>query len=216
MGLFSRKAYSRRDSLTAASEAQKKGKQKKAIAEYKKVLENDGPDPMIHHKLAMALAESRKLPEAKESFMIAARAYEEKGFVDKALAVYLTASHYLPTDLELWEWIAETQLSKERHADAIKALMDARKHFRKKRQRDQLIRLLERAREIEPWHFEATFDHALVVKQMGDRERCRDMLEGLATRNVGRPLRRARGALFRMSPNPATAWRWLRALVTGR
>src|SRR5262245_49073845 len=101
MGLFGRKAYSRRDSLTAASDAQKKGKQKKAIAEYKKILENDGPDPAIHHKLAMALAESKKLPEARENFMVAARAYEDRGFEDKALAVYTTAAHYLPTDLDI-------------------------------------------------------------------------------------------------------------------
>src|SRR5688572_4822295 len=136
MGLFGRKAYSRRDSLTTATEAQKKGKQKKAIAEYKKILENDGPDPMIHHKLAMALAESRKSVEAREHFMIAARAYDERGFIDKALAVYVTAAHYLPTDIDLWEAISDAQLRKERHSDALKVLLDARKHFRKRRQRD--------------------------------------------------------------------------------
>ncbi len=216
MSLFGRKPYSRRDSLTVASEAQKKGKQKKAIAEYKKILENDGPDPMVHHKLAMALAEYRKPTEARASFLIAAEAYDDRGFQDKALAVYLTAVHYLPTDLDLWERVADVQLVKARHADAIKVLLDARKNFKGKRFRTERLRLLERVRGIEPWHFEATFDLAHVLRKQGEAVQARQMLEGLASRNVGRPLRRARYALFALWPSPASAWRWLRALLLGR
>jgi tetratricopeptide (TPR) repeat protein len=216
MGLFGRKPYSRRDSLTAATEAQKKGKQKKAIAEYKKILENDGPDPMIHHKLALALAESNKAKEARESFQIAARAYDDRGFVEKALAVYATATHYLPADIEMWEALSGAHLSQERSADAVKTLLDARKHFKRKRQREELIRLLERACQIEPWHFEATFDLSRLLRWRGETERARELMEGLAARNAGRPLARARGALFRWSPTPAAAWRWLRALLIGR
>jgi tetratricopeptide (TPR) repeat protein len=212
MGLFGRKAYSRRDSLTAATEAQQKGKQKKAIAEYKKILENDGPDPAIHNKLAMALAESKKRPEAREHFLIAARGYDDRGFIDKALAVYVTAAHYLPGDVDLVEAISEAQLRKQRHSDALKVLLDARKHFRRKKQRPQLLRLLERACQIEPWHFEASVDMAHVYRKMGDRYRAKELLEALALRNTGAPLRRARAALFWMSPTPASAWRWLRAL----
>ena len=214
MSLFGRRPYDRRDALTVASEASKKGKQKKAIAEYQRILANDGPDPMVDHKLAMAYAESRKPKEARESFFRAARAYDDRGFIDKALAIYVAASSYLPRDAEMWLAISEAQLRKQRHADALEALLDARKHFRRKKQRTELVRLLERACQIEPWHFEATFELAQVRRKLGDRAGAHAMWEGLVERCSGRELRRVRGALFRSSPTPASFWRWLRALVS--
>jgi hypothetical protein len=39
------------------------------------------------------------------------------------------------------------------------------------------------------------------------------LAEGQPKRTV---LLRIRGALFRLSPSPASAWRWLRALILGR
>lgn len=216
MGLLRRKPYSRRDSLEAATTAQRKGKSKKAIAEYQKIIEHDGEDPMVLHKLAMVLAEAKRTDESKSRFLAAAGAYEAKGFIDKALAVYVTASHYLPRIVEIWERIADLQLEKENKAEAIKLLLDARKHFAGSGWRPERMRLLAKVLAVEPWEFEATFDLARLRSKTGDKAEAKALLEGLAARNEGRALRRARGALFRLSPTPAAALRWLRALLLGR
>lgn len=216
MGLLRRKPYSRRDSLEMANRAQRKGKPKKAIAAYQKIIEHDGEDPMVLHKLAMALAETSRTVEARTKFLAAAGAYEERGFVEKALAVYVTASHYLPKDVEIWERIADTQIEKGNRAEAIKLLLDARKHFARSRQRPERMRLLARVRAVEPWHFEATYDLARLLTKTGDRGGATTLYQELAARNEGRLLRRVRGALFRLSPTPTAAYRWIRALLLGR
>ena len=62
MGLFGGKAYSRRDSLTRANEAHKKGKPKKAIAEYKKILEDARAEAYKLQREAYAAADEKSFP----------------------------------------------------------------------------------------------------------------------------------------------------------
>src|SRR5260221_534784 len=123
MGLFRRKAYQRWDSLAAASKAHARGKTKKAIAEYTKVLEHEPENFMVLGKLATLRAERKEMPEAREKFISAARGFEKKGFDDKALATYALAVGYMPKDLELVEMLADKHLSRSCGADAIKTLM---------------------------------------------------------------------------------------------
>jgi tetratricopeptide (TPR) repeat protein len=216
VGLFAPKPYRRRDSLTAASTAQRNGKPKKAITEYERIIENDGVDPMVLHKLATCLAMVGRTDEARSRFLAAAANYEEAGFADKALGIYTAAAQHIPGDVELWERIAQAQLRKERRAQAIKVLLEATRHFRGKKKRAERMQLLEHVQTIEPWHLESGLTLARDLARGGRRDEARELLEGLVERNEKRNLRRVRGALFRLSPTPAALWRWLRAALLGR
>lgn len=212
MGLFRDKThYDRTGSMDAASKAQGKGNRKKAIGEYRKVLAHEPENFAVHGKIAILLAESKQLGEAWDSFVAAAEGFKKKGFDEKALALYQQATRYLPREVELWETISAMHVSKGRPADGIKVLLDGRRVFSKKKLRPMAVRLLEKVRKIDPWHFEATIDLARLRAKDGNRNGARQLLEGLASREKKKKkLRRVRAALFRLSPTPVAAWRWLR------
>ncbi|HVO29990.1 MAG TPA: hypothetical protein VMV18_04615 [bacterium] len=208
--------YSRSDAMERAAKAAGRGRKKKAIEEYRKVLANEPENAAVLTKVAVLLAETRRYPEAWKGFLAAAESWKKQGFVDRQYAVYRQAADYMPREPELWETLARIDLERGRAPDAVKVLLEGRKHFRKKKLRPFAVRLLRLATKIEPWHFEATFDLAALMRKEGDKREARRLLEGLVERARGRRLRRVRGALFSMSPTPAAAWRWTRAAVRGR
>ena len=216
MGLFGKKHYDRSEALERAAKLQGKGKKKKAIEEYKKVLSHEPENAAIQTKLAVLLAETKQNEAAWHAFVRAAESWRKQGFGDREYAVYKQATRYMPHEVELWETLAKHDLSAKRAPDALAVLLEGRKHMRKRRFRPMAVRLLRFAVEIEPWHFEATFDLAKTLRSLGESTEARDLFEGLADRNRGRKLRRVRGVLFRMSPTPAAAWRWARAALRGR
>ncbi|MFQ5657610.1 MAG: tetratricopeptide repeat protein [Candidatus Methylomirabilales bacterium] len=207
------KSYNRSVVLEAADRARAKGKSKKAIVQYRRVLEANPHDHVIHGKIAPLLAETKQLRDAWLSFVAAGEGYVRNGFVDQAISMYRQAARYFPREVEVWEAIARLQVDRERQADAVKALLEARRHFRGRHGRLEAIRLLHKACEIEPGNFEVTYELARLLGKTGDKEQARRMLNGLADEVRGRNLRSVRGALFRMSPNPVTAWQWLWAAI---
>jgi len=132
MALFGKRAYDRADSMARATKAVGRGKRKQAIAEYRRVLKQEPGNPVILAKLAPLLAETRQLKEAGEKWNAAGKQYENQGFPEKALAVYTQAVAYLPRSLELWETISGLYLARSRRADAISALLEGRRHFRRR------------------------------------------------------------------------------------
>lgn len=215
--LFTRhKSYDRFEILAAAENARAKGKTRKATAEYRKILEVDPTDHEIHAKLAPLLAKRRQLRAAWSSFVTAGEGYIRDGYGDKALAVYMQAARYMPRKIEVWETIAKLQVERERRPDAIKALLEGSRHFRSRKLRIQGLRLLRRACEIEPGHFEATFQLAKGLAKAGEKKEAQWLLNGLGDWASGRNRRRVRTRLFWMSPTPATAWRWLVAAIAAR
>jgi tetratricopeptide (TPR) repeat protein len=215
MPLFGKRAYDRADSLARASKAQGKGRPKQAIASYRRVLEQEPGNPVILAKLAALLAETRQLAEAREKFVAAGDRYDKQGFPEKALAVYLQATSFLPRTIELWETISGLNLARSRRADAIAALLEGRKHFRRRKQRALAIRLLRGAVRIEPWQLDATLDLARLLTKSGAGPEADRLYQGLCERTRDTHLRRVRFAMFRRSATPAAFWRWLRAALRG-
>jgi tetratricopeptide (TPR) repeat protein len=213
--IFGRRTYDRADSMARASKALGRGKRKQAIAEYRRVLQQEPGNPVILAKLAPLLAETRQLTEAGEKFRAAGKQYENQGFPEKALGVYAQAVKYLPHSVELWETISGLYLARSRRADALSALLEGRGHFRRRKQRPLAIRLLRGAVRIEPWHLDATLDLARQLAKSGGRAEADRLYQGLCERKRGVQLRRVRGAMFRRSPTPAALWRWLRAAFAG-
>lgn len=216
MALFGKELYDRTDTLERAARAAGKGKRKKAIEEYRKVLSHEPENPQIHSKLGILLAETRQYPEAWKSFVAAAEGFKKQGFADKQYSVYAQATRYMPHEIELWETLGKLNVNRGRKPDAVRVLLDGRRHFKSKKDRPMAIRLLKLALDIEPWDFQPSFELAKLLYKEGDRDGAKRIFDGLTSRYRGRKTRRVRGAQFRLSPGPITALRWLKALITGR
>lgn len=215
MGWFSKPTYDRSSSISRAAKLEGRGKRKKAIAEYRKVLAQEPDNPVIQVKLAGLLAQTKQVDEARLKFMAAAETYEKQAFDDKALAVYRQAVTLMPKRVELWERIAQLDVKRERTPEAIRDLLEGSAKFRKRSERQSAIRLLRLAVKIEPWQFESSLSLARLLAKAGARPEARRLYEGLCERNRATRLRKVRGAMFRMSPTPAAAWRWARAALRG-
>ncbi|HXZ86326.1 MAG TPA: tetratricopeptide repeat protein [Myxococcota bacterium] len=215
MGLFGKPTYDRSESLARAAKAEGRGKRKKAIAEYRKVLAQEPDNPAILVKLAALLAQTKQLDEARARFQAAAETYAKQEFDDKSLAVYRQAVTYLPKRVELWERMAQLDVKRKRVPEAIRDLLEGSAKFRRRAERQSAIRLLRMAIKVEPWQFEATMRLARLLAKEGARPEARSLYEGLCERNRAVRLRKVRGAQFRLAPTPAAAWRWLRAALRG-
>jgi len=218
MALLSRKtSYDRYRIMQDAARAREKGKSKKALSLYRRVLEIEPENPDLHRKVAPLFAQTKQPSEARSSYMRAVSALEREGFTEQATGLYREALNYMPRDVELWAALADLQVKRRQRPDAVKTLLDGRRRFRGRENRPHAIRLLLRACEVEPYHFDATFDLAgLLAKSPGGSRRAFDLLETLAARTRGGRLRRIRGRQFWLAPGFSSAGRWLRALVRGR
>jgi tetratricopeptide (TPR) repeat protein len=215
VGWFGKAKYNRSQSMSRAAKAEGRGKRKKAIAEYRKVLAQEPDNPVVLVKLAGLLAKTKQPDEARMRYLAAAGYYEKDAFDDKAVAVFRQAVSHLPKRVELWERMAQLDMKRERQPEAIRDLLDGSQHFRKRSERQSAIRLLRAATKIEPWQFEATLSLARLLAKAGAKPESRKLCEGLCERNRALRLRKVRGAMFRMSPTPAAGWRWLRAATRG-
>lgn len=219
MALFAKEKkdeYDREEILKAAEKSEAKGDARRALAEYEKVLRWEPQNLVLQAKVATLLSESGRAAEAWPHFLTAAEGYVRDGFYDKAVAVYVRAAGFLPTRIDVWLSLADLNVRRQRKADAFKACLDGRRHFRRLAQHQQAGQLLRRALDIEPFHVDATLDLARVRRRAGQKEEATRLLHGVAVRSRGRALRRIRGAQVRLSPTPAAMWRWLRALAVGK
>jgi tetratricopeptide (TPR) repeat protein len=215
--LFGRKTPPTRSELIAqADKARAKGRVKKAIAGYRKALALEPGDAMVHGKLAPLLARTQQNDEALKSFRAAAQAHLDKGFADKAVAVYTQAADTLPLEPTLWQHLAQLQVTRGRRADAVKVLLRGRGHFRRKSGRSHAITLLKEALALDAELFAPKLDLARLLARNGARAEALALLDPLARTLKGRPLRQVRWTLMRVAPGAGAWWRWLRAATLGR
>ena len=213
-GLFLREGrYDRRKLLSSAAKARKKGKAKRAIEAYRRVLEAEPHDSEVHRKLAPLLARVGQHQAAMDSFAQAMQGLIRGGFEDHALGVCREATGFYPRQVELWEAIARLRLKTTNVSDAVGALLEGRNHFRRRKHLPDAIRLLERAHEIDPKNLTITLDLCRLLMRSGQRDKARAILAKLETRLRGRMLRRVRFAQFRSDPSARTAWALLRAVM---
>jgi tetratricopeptide (TPR) repeat protein len=215
--LFRNKAPpTRSEIITAADKARSKGRLKKAIAGYRKALELEPKDPIVHGKLAPLLARAKQPEAALKSFQAAAQGHLDKGFADKALAVYTQAADTLPYQVRLWQQVAQLNLSKGRRADAVKMLLRGRRHFSRKNERRDAITLLEEALALDPSLFEAKLDLALLLARERYQSKALALLNPmLPEAKSRRQLRQLRWTLVRVAPSLGAWGRWLRAVLLG-
>ena len=210
--LFGKKEPPTRSELIVeADRARSKGKLKKAIAGYRKALEQEPKDPAVHVKLAPLLARVNEGEASLQSFRTAAQAHLDKGFADKALAVYTQAAETFPTQVHLWQQVAQMHLARGRRADAVKMYLRGRLHLGAKNERREATELLKEALALEPTLFEPRLDLALLLARQDLRAEAMALLEPMVKAVKGAQLRQVRWMMFRVSPSLGALWRWLRA-----
>jgi tetratricopeptide (TPR) repeat protein len=203
--------YDRSRLLRKAVGARKKGRRKKAIELYRKVLAVEPDDARVHRKVAPLLAATKQRDDAWQSYQRAAETLRGQGFVDQAIGVLRDAARYLADKPELWHALCRLELERHRPADAVSGLLEGAGHLRSRRNRDSALSLLLAARKIAPDAFKPNLALGRQLVRCGYRDRGVHLLEQLADRTVGVQRRAVRALLFRISPTPAAAWRWLRA-----
>lgn len=207
------KTYDRSRLLRDAARARKKGKRQKAIALYRELLAAEPDNADLHRRIALLLAETKQPAAAWQSYLRATDGLVSQGFIEKAVGVLREASAHLAREPELWGRLADLEIQRRRPADAHKVLLEGRGHFRSKRDRSNAVLLLLRARKLAPRDFRTNFDLAGLLAKAGAPGRARSLLEEIASWARAGELRRVRARQFALSPTPAAAWGWLRALV---
>ena len=202
--------YDRREILAAAAVAQGKGKPKKALAEYRKVLEMEPDNPTLLMKAAVLFAETRQPDDAWRSFTRAAELFRKDGLVDKWSSVWQQAVIYFPRSTEAWLSLAKAKTHKGVAADAAATLLTGSRNFKRRRDREARVQLLEEAFRVAPYTHDVTIEYTVALVANGQRSDAFDLLEELLERTSGSRVRKIRGRMFRLRPTPASAWRWLR------
>ena len=205
------RAYDRRRVLEKAGRARQRGKYKKAIELYEKVLADEPQNFDIHRKLGPLYAEIRQREESLNHFGRAVRELTARGFPDKAVGLCREAVGYYPTDPRIWEAIADLHLNRQRRADAFAALIEGRAHMRGRKLRGAAIRLLKRACVIEPEAVDPQIDLAKLLARSRQLHAACALLDRLAGRTQGAKRRAVLGARFRIAPSPGSFIRWARA-----
>jgi tetratricopeptide (TPR) repeat protein len=125
MALFGRNAYDRNRLLEQAQSARNRGRRKRAIALYQRILVVDPADQVVHRKIAPLLARSKRLPEAWDSYRRVAGQLQRQGFVDQAIGVYREASSWLWRERKLW--LSPAGPRARDPADRVRAELPARR-----------------------------------------------------------------------------------------
>jgi tetratricopeptide (TPR) repeat protein len=100
-------AFDRARSLVAAEKFVRAGKMPEAIAEYKKLADDNPRDMNVVNKLGDLLVRAGKVPDALRQFLRIADFYARDGFFLKAIAMYKKICKIDPKNLECQQKLAE-------------------------------------------------------------------------------------------------------------
>jgi tetratricopeptide (TPR) repeat protein len=214
VSLFKRRVnYDRKLLLAEAERARAKGRRRRAIALYRRVLAVEPRNLQLNARLAPLLAQTRQYFDAWQSFRWVAAAHMSNKQAGEALAVYRQAVRCLPRQIEAWQGVAEIERRQGRLEQAREALLRGRRQFRRRRDRPEAIALLRAAREIEPWDADTVLDLARLLARSRQAPEAQWLLEQFVTRSSGRQLQQVRGLQWRIEPSLRHTWYWLRAAV---
>jgi Flp pilus assembly protein TadD len=210
--VFWRKAYDRNVALATAEKARARGRVRKAVHWFRKVLDHKPDDFQVRAKIAPLLAQLGRWDEARTNFDQSAEGFLAAGFAPKAIAVWTVAAQTFPEHVEYWERIANEQVMRGCKQDAVATLLQGRAQLRKKQQRSLAMLLLRQVLALDGVHVEATLDLADLLRRDGVYHEAKRLLASLLSVVAKRPQRRrVRFALFRLKPSFRGALDWARA-----
>ena len=210
MSLFSA-GYDRTGLLSQAARARARGRRKKAIALYCRVLDNEPDNDVLHKRVAQLLAQSRRIDDALEHYRKAADGLVRRGFKDHAIAVYRESLHFEPRVTWVWTRVATLEAECGYIGDAVETLRKGARCFRSRKERPQAIALLEQAHQIDPGSADAALDLAHLHAKERRHACAYAVLEEVVPYVRGRALRRVRARQLYLRPTPLSLGRWMRA-----
>jgi tetratricopeptide (TPR) repeat protein len=93
--------------MTWAKRLARKGQIRKAIHEYKKMLEDDSKNVRTHSKLADLYLRDHKVDRAVEQYMQVARLYLEEDLKSRAISIYRRILNLAPNRVGVYHLLAE-------------------------------------------------------------------------------------------------------------
>jgi len=217
MMLFgSKNSYDRSQVLRQAETFRIRGRIKRAIREYEKVLEVDPQDLDVHTKIAPLYIRAHRRDDAKSSLRRVIASYEKQGFVDKTIAMLRLALTLDRQDLGLHLRLSDHYLDKGLKGDALRLLEGARRTFRRKRFLGEAIAVEEKILGFAPDNFRAQVSIVRHLRRAGRRRDARDRLWRMemqwALRRNRKYWRKTRWLLCRRAPSLMTSWGFFKSL----
>lgn len=217
MTLFgSTDSYDRSAILRKAEQHRSRGRVKKAIREYEKVLAVDPQDTEVHTKITPLYIRAGRKDQAKASLRRVIAWYETQGFAEKAMAMLRLALTLDRRDLAAHLHLADLYLGKALTGDALTLLEGARRTFRRKRFLSEAIAVEGKILSFAPDDFRAQVSLVRLLRRAGrGREaasRLWQMESQWALRRNKRHWRMTRWLLCRHAPSLSTSWGYLISL----
>jgi tetratricopeptide (TPR) repeat protein len=206
--------YDRKQLITEAHRARNRGRDRRAIALYRRILIEEPRNTEVALRAAPLLAYHGASFEAWQLFRTAVAELLRSRRAEAGLAALREACRCVPHEYEAWRQRARLELKLGREETAYHTLLEGRQHFRTPQTRAQAIALLTSARAIEPWEPEVCIDLARLYRRTDQVEVALELLASLAERVRGPELRKIRALHWRITLSFRDGWLWLRALLT--
>jgi thioredoxin-like negative regulator of GroEL len=204
--------YDRKQLIAQANRARNRGRNRKAIALFRRILIEEPRNTDVALRAAPLLAYHGASFEAWQLFRSAVTELLRGRRIEASLAVLSDACRCLPHEFEAWQRRAQLELNLGREETAYQTLLEGRQHFCTPQTRAQAIALLTRARAIEPWDPEVCIDLARLYIATDQVDVALELLASLAERVHTHELRRVRALQWRITLSFRDGWRWLRVL----
>jgi len=208
--------YDRKQLIAEAHRARNRGRNRQAIALYRRILIDEPKNTEVALRAAPLLAYHGASFEAWQLFSSAANVLLRGRRIEAGLGVLREACRCVPHEFEAWRQCARLEIKLKRDETAHQTLLEGRQHFRTPQTRAQAIALLTRARSIEPWDPEVCIDLARLYMGTDQVEVALELLASLAERARGPELRKVRALQWRITLSFRDGWLWLRALLTAQ
>jgi tetratricopeptide (TPR) repeat protein len=208
--------YDRKQLIAEAHRARISGRDRQAIALYRRILIEEPRNTEVALRAAPLLAYHGASFEAWQLFRTAIAELLRGRRAEAGLGVLCEACRCVPHEFEAWQRRARLELKLGREETAYQTLLEGRQNFRTPQTRAQAIALLTRARAIEPWDPDVCIDLARLYKRTGQVEVALELLESLVERVGGHELRKVRALQWRITLSIRHGWLWLRALLTAQ
>lgn len=200
----------RGDILRKAEEYRLRGRVRKAIGEYEKLLAVDPHDIDAHAKAAPLYIRTGRKDKAKASLRKVVAGYEQQGFADKAIATLRLLLKLDRRDLRARLHLADLYLGKNLTGSALSLLAGARRTFRYRRFLKEALAVEEKILSISPDDFPAQVSMVQLLARAGrgreGRERLWRMESLWALRGNRKNWRKTRWLLSRHAPSISTSW----------
>jgi len=203
----------RRELLREANRARNRREDRRAIALYRRLLLEDPHQVEVALRAAPLLAREGEGFEAWQLYRMAATELSRARRHDAALAVLRDACRFVPHEYDAWRMCAELEIRLGRAQEAYDTLLEGAHCFDRPHTGAQAIRLLVRARALEPGDPAVAIDLARLYARTGLAEEALTLLALFVPSVSGRTLRRLRGLQWRITLSFYHAWGWLRALA---